>query len=126
MSEKEKYNKETWKPEKSDANHGKKYAPIIDQMIQGFLEGITEEDMAYIHERKIEAYKKKLYVVIRDFTNDVIAKSLDLHYSYVKSTMEKDQLLDKLNSVGITVKLDVSEEDVENEVMKQVKAYGNK
>lgn len=126
MSEKEKYNKETWKPGKSDANHGKKYAPIIDQMIQGFLEGITEEDMAYIHERKIEAYKKKLYVVIRDFTNDVIAKSLDLHYSYVKSTMEKDQLLDKLNSVGITVKLDVSEEDIENEVMKQVKAYGNK
>lgn len=126
MSEKEKYNKETWKPGKSDANHGKKYAPIIDQMIQGFLEGITEEDMAYIHERKIDAYKKKLYVVIRDFTNDVIAKSLDLHYSYVKSTMEKDQLLDKLNSVGITVKLDVSEEDIENEVMKQVKAYGNK
>ena len=119
--EEEKYNKETWKPEKSDANHGKKYAPILDDMIQGFLEGITEEDMAYVHERKIDAYKKKLYVVIRDFTNSVISKSLNLHYSYVKASMERDQLLKKLDDVGITIKLDISEEDVEAEVMKQVK-----
>lgn len=117
---------EKWKPEKSDANHGKKYAPIIDEMIQGFLEGITEEDMAYIHERKIDAYKKKLYVVVRDFTNSIIAKSLDLHYDCVKANMEKDQLLEKLDSVGITVKLDVSPDDIENEVLKQVQAYGYK
>jgi hypothetical protein len=112
---------EKWKPEKSDANHGKKYAPILDDMIQGFLEGITEEDMAYVHERKIDAYKKKLYVVIRDFTNSVISKSLDLHYSYVKASMERDQLLKKLDDVGITIKLDISEDDIETEVMKQIK-----
>ena len=127
MSEEKKeesYNKETWKPEKSDANHGKQYAPIIDEMIQGFLEGITEEDMAYIHERKIDPYKKKLYVVMRDFTNKVIAKSLELHYSCVKANMERDLLLEKLDSVGITVRLDVSPDDIENEVLKQVRGYG--
>jgi len=129
MSEEKKekgYNKETWKPEKSDANHGKKYEPFIDEMIQGFLEGITEEDMAYIHERKIENYKIKLYAVMRDFTNKVLAKSLELHYSYVKANMERDQLLEKLDSVGITVRLDISPDDIENEVLKQIRGYGYK
>jgi len=119
--EEEKYNKETWKPEKSRANKGKKYAPFIEEMIQGFLDGITDQDMSYIHERNTELYTKKLRTVIREFTNSVIAKSLELHYSYVKVSMERDQLLKKLDDVGITIKLDVSEEDVEAEVMKQVK-----
>lgn len=123
MSEEKKeegYNKETWKPEKSDANHGKKYEPFIDEMIQGFLEGITEEDMSYIHERKIENYKIKLYAVIRDFTNNLVVKCLDFHFNYIKASMERDQLLEKLSSVGITVKLDVSNEDVENEIQRQI------
>ncbi len=119
--EKEKYDKETWKPEKSRANKGKKYAPFIDEMIQGFLDGITDQDMSYIHERNTELYTKKLRIVIRSFTNDIIAKSLDLHYSYVKATMERDQLLKKLDDVGITIKLDISEDDIRDEIMKQVK-----
>jgi hypothetical protein len=35
--------------------------------------------------------------------------------------MERDQLLKKLDDVGITIKLDISEDDIETEVMKQIK-----
>ena len=98
MSEKK---KET--PKKQTREHGKKYAPYVENIIIDHLNGMTDKEMANILERKVPLLTRKRTAIMRDFTKEQIHNVNCLLWLSTRLKLEKELLIERLESVGITV-----------------------
>lgn len=90
-------------PKKQTREHGKKYAPYIENIIIDHLNGMTDKEMANVLERKVPLLRNKRTAIMREFTKEQIHNVNYLLWLSTRLTLEKELLIERLDSVGITV-----------------------
>ncbi len=90
-------------PKKQTREHGKKYAPYIENIIIDHLSGMTDKEMANVLERKVPLLRNKRTEVMRDFTLKQVQNVNFLLWEVTRLVLEKELLIERLDSVGITV-----------------------
>jgi len=103
---------------KQTREHGKKYAPYIKEIIASHLSGMTDLEMSNILERTCTNMSRKRTDVMREYTLQQVQNVNFLLWEVTKLTLEKELLMERLDSDFGVIGIEISDKDIIERLMK--------